>query len=258
MKAVILAAGRPGPTFPDNSKQKTLYRIGGEVLLERIVNQLKEAGFEHIRIVTGYGAEGIEKFNRDRKLGLELVYNLQWDGDPVESGRCGIKDLDEDILFVFSDILTSTEIFKKFRECKAPLAWIKQRFPWAEGFPDDEVFKADRNVSIVKIAKEKLTMFEEEAAEKYIAQITERCHPHMTYKGRLCNLLLEGMYRNGPVEEIEVQAIPDVDYYDRTDEGHLVSLVSKSARTNEGDPGVRFFLFAGKVIIAGATYSIEV
>jgi len=114
MKAVILAAGRPGKTFPDNSKQKVLYHVNGEVLLERLVRQLREAGFESIRIVTGYDAEGIEEFNRDRKLGLELVYNPQWTGDPVESLRCGTKDLNDDALIVFGDILASTQIFRKF------------------------------------------------------------------------------------------------------------------------------------------------
>ncbi len=232
MKAVILAAGRPNPTFPDNSKQKVLYHINGEILLERLVSQLKEAGLEKIRLVTGYGAEGIQEFNRDRNLGLELVYNPEWDEDPVESLRYGVKDLGDDALIIFGDILASIQIFKRFLECKAPLAWIKTRRPWGRGLPVDEVYKGDRQTCIVKIAEDKLVMFDEDKAEEYIARFTERIYPYMRryqtprlWDGskrdtvRLSAVVLEGMFRSGPVEEIVVPSpIRDVDYYKLTDE----------------------------------------
>lgn len=235
MKAVILAAGKPHSSFPDNSKQKVLYHVNGEILLERLVRQLREAGIEGIRLVTGYGAEGIEEFNRDKKLGLELVYNPQWYGDPVKSLRCGTKDLNDDALIVFGDILVDSQLFRKFLECEAPLVWIRTLIPWGSGpgVPDDKIARSDRHVSIVKIAEEKLTMFEEERAEEYIRQFTERIYPSMRafrtpylwngskYDGvRIVAILLEGMYRNGPVAEIVIPSpILDVDYYNRTDEG---------------------------------------
>jgi len=232
MKAVVLAAGRPGDTFPDNSKQKVLYHVNGEVLLERLVRQLREAGIEDIRLVTGYGAEGIEDFNRNRELGLELVYNPQWWGDPVKSLRCGTKDLNDDALIVFGDILVDSQIFRRFLECKAPLVWVKTLIPWGK-IPYDEIYKSNIHVSIVKIAKEKLVIFEEERAEEYIMQFTERVYPKMrafrtahAWNGskqdgvRLVAILVEGRYRNGPVEEIVIPSpILDVDYYNRTDEG---------------------------------------
>ena len=232
MKAVVLAAGRPHSSFPDNSKQKVLYHVDGEVLLERLVHQLREAGVEHVRVVVGYGAEGIKEFNRDRKLGLELVYNPQWDGDPIKSFRCGTKDLNDDALIVFGDILVDSPLFRKFVECKAPLAWIRTLIPWGR-IPYDEIYRSDIHVSIVKIAKEYLTMFEEEKAEEYMKQFNERLLPIMkefrtehVWNGtkldgvRLAAILVEGMYRNGPVEEIVIPSpILDVDYYNRTDEG---------------------------------------
>jgi len=207
--------------FPDNSKQKILHHVKGEVLLERLVRQLREAGFEHIRLVTGYGVEGIEEFNCNRKLGLELVYNPQWRGDPVESLRCGAKDLDDDALIIFGDILANTQIFRKFWECKAPLAWIKTKIPWGK-LPDDEVLRTDRQVCIVKIANETLSIFEKEKAEEYLTQFAKRLHfLRMTKVDvmRLNGLLLEGMYWNGPVEEIIVSSLHDVDRYNQTDEG---------------------------------------
>jgi len=247
---VVLAAGRPGDTFPDNSKQKVLYHVNGEVLLERLVLQLREAGIEDIRLVTGYGAEGIKKFNRDRKLGLELVYNPKWDEDKgAESIRVGVEDLNDDALIVYADILANTQIFKRFLECEAPLAWIKTIIPWGPPLPvDDEVYKNDRHICIVKIAKEKLIIFEKENAEKYITEIGDRCGCGRGGKGNMAALLLEGMYQNGPVEEIVIPSpIWDIDYYDRTDEGNpihrsrppkLGSGEMEHSREREGEPPV--------------------
>ena len=234
MKAVILVAGRPHESFPKNDKQKVLYHVNGEILLERMVRQLKEAGLEDIRLVTGYGAKGIQEFNRDRSLSLELVYNPEWDEDPVESIRCGVKDLGDDALIIFGDILATTRLFRRFRECSAPLAWIKTKIPWGGGLPVDEVYKANRQTCIVKVAEKKLIMFEKENAEEYIAQFTKRIYPsmkqfrsHLLWDGsirdtvRLSAVVLEGMFRNGPVEEIVVPSpIKDVDYYKLTDEFH--------------------------------------
>lgn len=234
MKAVILAAGMPHKSFPKNDKQKVLYHVNGEILLERMVRQLKEAELEDIRLVTGYGAKGIQEFNRNRSLGLELVYNPEWDEDPVESIRCGIKDLGDDALIIFGDILASTQLFRRFRECSAPLAWIKTKIPWGGGLPVDEVYKANRQTCIVKVAEEKLIIFEKENAEECIAQFTKRIYPsmrrnraHLLWDGsirdtvRLSAVVLEGMFRNGPVKEIVVPSpIRDVDRYNRTDEFH--------------------------------------
>ena len=259
IKAVILAAGRPGDTFPDDSKQKVLYHVNGEVLLERLTRQLREAGFEDIRLVTGYGAKGIEEFNRDRKLNLQLVYNPEWDGDPVESLRVGTKDLDDDVLIVFGDILANTQVFIKFLECDAPLAWIKTIIPWGAGL-SDKVFRNDRQVCIVKIAREKLTIFEEKEAEEYLTQFTERCYPSMTEQDgmRLNGLLLEGMYRNGPVEEIVVPSpIFDVDYYNRTDEGNPKLLKIKTA-TRETMPQWMIHLKDGTTLTDADVYPHEV
>jgi len=202
-----------------------LYHVNGEIILERLIRQLREAGFEDIRLVTGYGAEGIEKFNRDRNLGLELVYNPEWDGDSVESERVGVKGLNDDALIVCADILANTQIFKRFLECEAPIVWIKTIIPWGPPLPDDEDYRNDRQFCIVKIAKEKLSIFERENAEKYLAQIADRCYRNISeydrFRGRMNALLLEGMYRNGPVEEIVIPSpIRDIDYYDRTDEGN--------------------------------------
>ena len=195
-------------------------------MLGRLVRQLREAGFEHIRLVTGYGAERIEKFNRDRRLGLELIYNPEWERSAPESLRCGIKDLNDDALIVFGDVLANIQIFRVFLGCEAPLAYIKTIVPWGSGaeLPNDEVTNPNRQVCIVKVAKEKLMIFEKEKADKYLTQFAKRyCKGVREEEGSgLTRLLLEAMYQNGPVEEI-ISPVPirDVDYFYETDEGYL-------------------------------------
>lgn len=56
--AVIMAAGTSSRFAPlSYEKPKGLINVKGEVLIERQIRQLKEAGINEIYIVTGYKAE---------------------------------------------------------------------------------------------------------------------------------------------------------------------------------------------------------
>ena len=72
--AVILAAGTASRFAPLSYEQpKALISVKGEILLERQIRQLQEAGIPEIYIVVGYQAE---KFNYlKQKFGVHLVYN---------------------------------------------------------------------------------------------------------------------------------------------------------------------------------------
>jgi len=109
---LILAAG---PTcccdtigFPPNSKPKCLFHYykddSDETLLERQVRLLRKKGISRIRIVTGYRHQDIEQFNRDKSLGLELIYNPKWEIDGVNSLIVGIQGIEDDLLIVMSDL----------------------------------------------------------------------------------------------------------------------------------------------------------
>ena len=53
--AVILAAGSAARLAPLSfEKPKAMFKVRGEVLIERMIRQLKEAGIEDITIVVGY------------------------------------------------------------------------------------------------------------------------------------------------------------------------------------------------------------
>ena len=72
--AIIMAAGTSSRFAPlSYERPKALIEVKGEILIERQIRQLKEAGINEIIIVTGYKSE---QFNYlEKKFGVKLVYN---------------------------------------------------------------------------------------------------------------------------------------------------------------------------------------
>jgi CTP:phosphocholine cytidylyltransferase-like protein len=72
--AVILAAGTSSRFAPLSYEQpKALIEVRGEVLIERQIRQLKEAGVPSVCVVTGYKADQFSYLRR--KYGVELIHN---------------------------------------------------------------------------------------------------------------------------------------------------------------------------------------
>ena len=72
--AIIMAAGTSSRFAPlSYERPKALIEVRGEVLIERQIRQLREAGIPEIVVVTGYKAEQFNYLARD--LGVRLVFN---------------------------------------------------------------------------------------------------------------------------------------------------------------------------------------
>jgi len=72
--AVIMAAGTSSRFAPLSYEMpKALIEVKGEVLIERQIRQLQEAGVPEIYIVTGYMAEKFEYLRK--KYGVKLIHN---------------------------------------------------------------------------------------------------------------------------------------------------------------------------------------
>ena len=72
--AIIMAAGTASRFAPlSYEKPKALIEVRGEVLIERQIRQLREAGIEEVVVVTGYKAEKFE-YLKD-KYGIVLINN---------------------------------------------------------------------------------------------------------------------------------------------------------------------------------------
>ena len=75
--AIIMAAGTASRFAPLSYEYpKALAVVKGEVLIERQIRQLHEAGIDQVIIVTGYKSEKFE-YLKD-KLGVELVHNPEY------------------------------------------------------------------------------------------------------------------------------------------------------------------------------------
>ena len=77
-RAVILAAGQGMRMVPINTEQsKALLKVRGQVLIERLITQLHQAGIREIYVVVGFLKEQFEYLMDD--YGVELVVNPQYD-----------------------------------------------------------------------------------------------------------------------------------------------------------------------------------
>ena len=75
--AIIMAAGLSSRFAPlSYEKPKALIEVMGEIMIERQIRQLKEAGITEIIIVTGYKAEMFE-YLKD-KHGVKLIWNPEF------------------------------------------------------------------------------------------------------------------------------------------------------------------------------------
>ena len=75
--AVILAAGSAARLAPLSfEKPKAMFKVRGEVLIERMIRQLKEAGIDDITIVVGYMKEAF--FYLEEEFGVNIIVTPEY------------------------------------------------------------------------------------------------------------------------------------------------------------------------------------
>jgi len=82
MRAVILAAGDGSRLESNHGKPKILLELAGQTLLERSLSSLSQLGIQDFVVVTGYKAELVEAFVKEKRLeeryDITLVVNERW------------------------------------------------------------------------------------------------------------------------------------------------------------------------------------
>ena len=72
--AIIMAAGTSSRFAPlSHEKSKALVEVKGEILIERQIRQLKEAGIHNIYVITGYKSEQLQYL--EDKFNIKLIHN---------------------------------------------------------------------------------------------------------------------------------------------------------------------------------------
>lgn len=110
MNAIILAAGTSSRLAPlSYEKPKGLLMIKGEVLIERQIRQLQEAGINDIFVVVGYKAEMFQYLSE--KYGVTLVYNEDYKLYNNTSSLIRVIDKLENSFICSSDNYFSHNVF---------------------------------------------------------------------------------------------------------------------------------------------------
>lgn len=110
MNAVILAAGTSSRFVPLSwEKPKGLLNVRGEVLIERQIRQLKEAGVGEIIVVVGYKGEMFRYLAG--RWGVRLVWNEDFERFNNTSSMIRVLDRLEDTFICCSDIYYSENVF---------------------------------------------------------------------------------------------------------------------------------------------------
>lgn len=111
--AVIMAAGVCKRCRPlSDILPKGLFMVKGEVLIERQIRQLKEAGIENIIVVTGYKAEMFSYLKE--KYGISVVLNRDYLEKNNVSSIYAVKDLLGNSYICCADNYYAENIFAKY------------------------------------------------------------------------------------------------------------------------------------------------
>ena len=90
--AVIMAAGTSSRFAPISyEKPKALIDVKGEVLIERQIRQLREAGIQEIYVVVGYKGEAFNYLKE--KLGVHIVENPEYNTRNNNASIYAVKDI---------------------------------------------------------------------------------------------------------------------------------------------------------------------
>jgi histidinol-phosphate/aromatic aminotransferase/cobyric acid decarboxylase-like protein/choline kinase len=130
MQAIILAAGygRRMRPLSDNS-HKALLPIGSTTILARIVDGLREIDVDDITVVTGYRAEDIERYLRERypQTRLQFVHNPRYEEtNNIVSLSMGLEQmrLEDDLVLVECDLLFEPGLLSRLLTRDANIALV--------------------------------------------------------------------------------------------------------------------------------------
>lgn len=111
--AIIMAAGFSARCLPlSNAMPKGLFLVKGEVLIEREIKQLKEAGIENIVVVTGFQSEKFD-YLKD-KYGVHIILNKDFDKYNNMSSLYAAQKLLGNSYVLCSDNYYEENVFSKY------------------------------------------------------------------------------------------------------------------------------------------------
>ncbi len=142
--AIILAAGTASRFIPLSAeKPKGLLEVKGEILIERQIRQLNDAGVTDITIVTGYMAEKFLYLKE--KFGVDLIFNEDFQRYNNISSIIRVLNRLNDTYICSSDNYFSSNVF-----LEAPTQSYYSAL-YAEGPTEEYCIESDNNGNIVAV-----------------------------------------------------------------------------------------------------------
>jgi len=120
MKAIIVAAGPSSRLNPlTNEIPKCLLEVGGKTILERALEALRENGIEKIAVVRGFCSHLIDYPN------VTYYENPNYrENNILRSLFYAEGEMNDDLIFSYSDIVYTSEIVAKLMDCESEIALI--------------------------------------------------------------------------------------------------------------------------------------
>lgn len=130
MKAIILASGAGKRLLPLTEKlPKSLIKINGIVLLERIIQSLLDNGIKDIIITTGFLGEKIKEFIKEKYPRLEITFsnNPIFDKTNYIYSLWLVKDMakDEDVILLHGDLIYEPKLMERIIKADKSSALIR-------------------------------------------------------------------------------------------------------------------------------------
>lgn len=111
--AIIMAAGYSARCMPlSNILPKGLFRVKGEIMIEREICQLLEAGIEDIIVVTGFMAEKFQYLQE--KYGVILIHNPDYDKYNNMASLYAAQEYMKNSYVLCSDNYYETNVFQQY------------------------------------------------------------------------------------------------------------------------------------------------
>ncbi len=245
LKAVLMSAGPTiGKTWPPDPKPRCLFHYDGEVILEMQVRVLREAGINDITVVAGYKIDQVQEFNKDKKLGLKVLYNPSATSDKegslgwikgIETAKIGVKSAEDDVLLIFGDVRLTVEGLKKVVE---------------DEYECISVYSG-HGYQLYKISKELIpSLMKYSGRSGGMMALHDFC---MVNGGIRMAIALHPMKEAWMIKckTKWVKAFPlqDVDYYHQTDEGIAAGVTSESFRKWLNEEKAKGRRFSGWVTV---------
>lgn len=144
--AIILAAGMATRFAPLSfEKPKALFEVQGEILIERLIRQLKEAGIDDITVVVGYMKESF--FYLEDRFGVKIAVSNDYSKRNNHSSLLAVKSSFGNTYLCSSDLYFEKNVFSPYSYG----TWVTCV---KKGGPDDRyILKSSRTGQVSEMSK---------------------------------------------------------------------------------------------------------